>query len=76
MRRLQGAKYHKRKKWLTPIGFSKTRAGNICVYYKDETYHYLNNEEKENFNPDGLKEFSQTEVEKMMNRHADLKSIS
>lgn len=68
MRRLQGAQYHKRKRWLNPIGYSKTLAGNICVYYTKNVYHYLNNEEKETFNPEGLKEFSQEEVQKMMER--------
>lgn len=68
MKRLQGAKYHKQKKWLKPIGFSITKAGNVCVYYKENCFHYLNNEEKESFSTKGLKRFSQEEVEQMLNR--------
>lgn len=68
MKRLQGAIYHKRKKWLKPIGFSITKVGNVCVYYKGDSYHYLNNAEKESFNTKGLKKFSEEEVEEMLAR--------
>ena len=68
MKRLQGKRYHKRKKWLVPVGYSQTKAGNICVYFKGDWKHYLNDEEKLTFNPEGLKEFSQEEVEKMLGR--------
>lgn len=55
MKRLQGAEYHAQKKRLIPIEYSVTRAGNICVYYKGGSYHYLNDDEKAVFQPEGLK---------------------
>lgn len=57
MERLQGYKFHSIKHLLIPYGYSKTKAGNICVYYKGGFKHYLNNDEKADFKPDGLKEF-------------------
>lgn len=56
MRRLQGAEYHAMKEALIPIAYSKTRNGNICVYYKGGFKHYLNDEEKANFKSEGLKQ--------------------
>lgn len=56
MKRLQGAKYHSMKDKLIPIAYSKTKAGNICMYYKGGFSHYLNDEEKLVFKPNGLKE--------------------
>lgn len=56
MRRLQGVEYHAIKESLIPIEYSKTKNGNICVYYKGGFKHYLNDEEKIDFKPDGLKE--------------------
>lgn len=56
MKRLQGAQYHAIKNRLIPVAYSTTRAGNICVYYKGGYKHYLNDEEKEAFSPDGLQE--------------------
>lgn len=54
MKRLQGKKYHSMKHRLTPIGYSETKAGNICLYYEGGFYHYLNDGEKAEFNPEGL----------------------
>ena len=56
MKRLQGAEFHARKNKLTPIAYSVTLAGNICVYYKGGFKHYLNDHEKEEFNPEELEE--------------------
>lgn len=56
MKRLQGEAYHSVKDKLIPIEYSVTTNGNICVYYKKGLKHYLNDEEKLNFKPDGLKE--------------------
>lgn len=56
MKRLQGAEYHAIKDKLIPIEYSKTSAGNICVYYKGGFKHYLNDEEKSTFKINGLKE--------------------
>lgn len=56
MKRLQGAEYHAKKGELIPIGYSETKSGNICVYYKGGFKHYLNEQEKATFNPNGLKE--------------------
>lgn len=56
MKRLQGADYHSKKKRLIPIAYSKTKAGNICLYYKGGFKHYLNDLEKKAFNPEGLVE--------------------
>lgn len=56
MKRLQGAEYHARKHRLIPIAYSKTKAGNICIYYKGGFKHYLNDEEKLTFDTSGLKE--------------------
>ncbi len=56
MRRLQGTEYHAMKESLIPIAYSKTRNGNICVYYKGGFKHYLNDEEKANFKYDSLKQ--------------------
>lgn len=56
MTRLQGADFHDEKKKLIPIAYSVTRAGNICVYYKGGFKHYLNDQEKAVFKPDGLHE--------------------
>ena len=55
MKRLQGKDYHSIKHTLIPIGYSVTNAGNICVYYKGGFKHYLNDEEKLSFIPEGLK---------------------
>ena len=52
--RLQGEKYHKLKDKLNPIAYSVTLNGNICVYYEGNHYHYLNDQEKEMFDPTGL----------------------
>lgn len=54
MKRLQGAEYHNKKDKLIPIAYSITRAGNICVYYKGGYKHYLNDQEKTVFQPNGL----------------------
>ncbi|MEK3955661.1 MULTISPECIES: hypothetical protein [unclassified Psychrobacillus] len=56
MKRLQGAEYHAKKDELIPIAYSKTKAGNICLYYKGGFTHYLNDHEKSTFQPNGLKE--------------------
>lgn len=56
MKRLQGAEYHAKKRKLIPIGYSKTKADNICLYYKGGFKHYLNDYEKSTFRTDGLKE--------------------
>jgi len=56
MKRLQGAEYHAIKDSLIPVAYSKTKAGNICIYYKGGYKHYLNDEEKLYFQPNGLKE--------------------
>jgi hypothetical protein len=56
MKRLQGAKYHTMKDSLIPIAYSTTNAGNICLYYKGGYKHYLNDQEKLTFQPDGLEE--------------------
>ena len=56
MKRLQGAEYHAKKDELVPIAYSVTRAGNICLYYRGGYIHYLNDYEKVNFQPNGLKE--------------------
>lgn len=56
MKRLQGAKYHAKKAKLIPIAYSRTSNGNICLYYKGGFKHYLNDDEKLDFNPHGLKE--------------------
>ena len=56
MKRLQGAEYHAKKAKLIPVGYSKTRAGNICLYYKGGFKHYLNDDEKSTFNPEELEE--------------------
>lgn len=55
MKRLQGKEYHALKKGLIPVAYSMTRAGNICIYFKGGFWHYLNDEEKKDFKPDGLK---------------------
>jgi hypothetical protein len=57
MKRLQGIEYHAVKENLIPIAYSVTNRGNICVYYKKGFKHYLNDEEKANFKPDGLKKY-------------------
>lgn len=54
MKRLQRAEYHNKKDKLIPIAYSTTRAGNICVYYKGGYKHYLNDQEKAVFQPNGL----------------------
>lgn len=54
MKRLQGVEYHNIKHKLIPVAYSKTSKGNICVYYKGEYKHYLNDQEKLIFNPEGL----------------------
>ena len=54
MKRLQGKEYHDIKEKLIPIAYSTTNAGNICVYYKGGFKHYLNDNEKSSFRPDGL----------------------
>lgn len=54
MKRLQGAEYHAKKDQLIPIAYSTTKAGNICLYYKGGFKHYLNDQEKSTFRPDGL----------------------
>lgn len=54
MKRLQGAEYHNKKDKLIPIAYSTTRAGNICVYYKGGYKHYLNDQEKMEFQPNRL----------------------
>lgn len=56
MKRLQGSEYHAQKHKLFPIAYSKTKKGNICLYYKGGFKHYLNDQEKEGFQPEGLKE--------------------
>jgi hypothetical protein len=58
MKRLQGAEYHTQKDKLIPYAYSTTRAGNICLYYQGGFKHYLNDNEKLTFRPDGLKEFN------------------
>lgn len=55
MKRLQGAAYHAKKEQLIPVGYSTTKHGNICLYYKGGFKHYLNDAEKVTFQPDGLK---------------------
>lgn len=59
MKRLQGAAYHAKKDQLTPVAYSKTKNGNICVYYNGGFWHYLNDNEKAAFQPAGLKERKQ-----------------
>ena len=56
MKRLQGAEYHAIKKHLIPIGYSKTKSGNICIYYKGGIKHYLNDKEKNSTMYELLKE--------------------
>lgn len=56
MKRLQGSEYHTKKDKLIPIAYSTTKAGNICLYYKGGFKHYLNDQEKSTFQPEGLKE--------------------
>lgn len=56
MKRLQGAEYHAKKDKLIPIAYSKTKAGNICLYYKGGYKHYLNDQEKAEFTPGELQE--------------------
>lgn len=56
MKRLQGEAYHTKKDQLIPIAYSTTKAGNICLYYKGGFTHYLNDYEKANFQPEGLRE--------------------
>lgn len=63
MKRLQGAEYDEKKDGLVAIGYSKTKAGNICLYYKGGFKHYLSDQEKAHFEPYGLKErFKQTDA--------------
>lgn len=59
MKRLQGADYHARKDRLKAIGYSVTKAGNICLYFKGGFKHYLNDEEKAAFRPNGLKVYGE-----------------
>lgn len=56
MKRLQGVAYHAEKNQLISIAYSTTKAGNICLYYRGGFKHYLNDDEKASFKPDGLKE--------------------
>jgi len=55
MNRLQGEEYHMQKERLIPVSYSVTKAGNICLYYRGGFKHYLNDDEKLKFKPDGLK---------------------
>ncbi len=62
MKRLQGAEYHAIKGKLIPIAYSKTKHGNVCMYYKGGYKHYLNDEEKNSISYELLKERYKNEV--------------
>lgn len=53
--RLQGKEFARMKFHLKAYAYSITLNGNICLYYFGRYKHYLNDEEKQKFNPDGLK---------------------
>lgn len=56
-KRLQGEEYYRLKDSLVVTGYSVTSRGNICLYYRGFYKHFLDDQEKENFNPEGLKQF-------------------
>lgn len=67
-KRLQGEEYHRMKDTLVVTGYSITSRGNICLYYKGFYKHFLDDREKENFNPEGLKQFFPNEKKKVKPR--------
>lgn len=54
MKRIDGAEYEKLKHKLEAYAYSRTKRGNLCVYYKGFYKRYLNDDEKATFNPSGL----------------------
>lgn len=54
MKRLQGRDYHAMKKNLVPFAYMVTTRGNICIYFEKGYKHYLSEEEKGFFKPNGL----------------------
>lgn len=53
--RLQGADFARMKYKLKAYAYKVTDNGNICVYYFGGYKHFLNDEEKATFSPEGLK---------------------
>lgn len=64
MRRLQGKEYHSVKHTLVPVAFMVTNRGNVCMFYDNNTKHYLSDGEKDAFDPTSLPQvLSQEEFE-------------
>lgn len=61
--RLQREAFHRVKDFLEPIGYSRSRNGNICMYYKGGYSHWLNDSEKETVSLEGLPEHYRSKKE-------------